>query len=285
MPRDSYGGTSLFRALAALPFVLPLPGDGQQAFQAHRHGGSGGGGERLSRSGGTPPAQIVEVGGPEALSLRDILTAYRRWLGLGEAVVFKVPMPLIRLAGRLGDLARWFGGRGAMSTTAVSQLEFGNTTEPEPLIEALGVQPQRFIDWLARNPSGVQDRWHARLYFLKPILRVTLGLFWLWTGVTTAFFYPVADSEALMRQVFVPESLYGLVFWLGSAFDVAVGLLLLMRWRVKAVAGIALAATVGYLAVLSMGLAELWLHPLGPIAKVVPIMVAMAVMMAIEDDR
>ena len=31
--RGSYGGTSLMRGLAGLPFVLPLPGEGRERFQ------------------------------------------------------------------------------------------------------------------------------------------------------------------------------------------------------------------------------------------------------------
>ena len=282
--RDGYGGTSLFRALAALPFVLPLPGSGGQVFQPLAMDDLA---EVVARliEGESPKGVVLEVGGPEALSLRDILLGYRRWLGLGRARIIEVPMALIRIAGRIGDLVRWFGGRGALSTTSVRQLEFGNTTTPEPLLKALGVSPRRFSDWLEATPSGVQDRWHARLYFLRPLLRVVLGLFWLWTGLTTAFFFPVAEIEALMREARVPASLYGAVVWLGAGFDIALGLLLLLRWRVRAVATVGLAASIGYLGALSVGMPELWLHPFGPFTKVLPIMVAMVVMMAIEDDR
>ena len=45
---------------------------------------------------------------------------------------------------------------------------------------ATGIAPA--LDALANEPAHVQDRWHARLYFLRPLLRLTLGLFWLCTG-------------------------------------------------------------------------------------------------------
>ncbi len=282
--RDSYGGTSLFRALAALPWILPLPGSGRQAFQPVAMADVAATVARLVRPD-APSRFRLDLGGPEALTLNDILSAYRRWLGLGPGRAVAVPMGLIRFSGRLADLTRWFGGRGALSSTAVRQLEHGNTCDSDPRLAELGIRPGRFENWLAANPAGVQDRWHARLYFLHPALRVALGLFWLWTGIATAFLFPVAESEALLARVWVPDALLGPVFWLGSAFDAVLGMLLILRWRVKAVGLAGIAATAGYLALLTAGMAELWLHPLGPLSKLLPLLVAMAIMVAIEDDR
>jgi hypothetical protein len=62
-------------------------------------------------------------------------------------------------------------------------------------------------------------------------------------------------------------------------------LALILRRRVKAVAVIGILATLGYLALLTAGMPELWLHPLGPLSKLLPIIIAMAVIVAIEDDR
>ncbi|MDP6708061.1 MAG: NAD(P)H-binding protein [Alphaproteobacteria bacterium] len=283
--RDSFGGTSLFRGLAALPWVLALPGQGDQAFQPVAMEDVASTVARLVAPE-APQGLQLELGGPEALSLRQILVAYRRWLGLEPGLIVEVPMALIRLAGRLADVTRRLGGgRGALSTTAVRQLEHGNTCGHDPRLDELGIRPGRFEDWLIANPAGVQDRWHGRLYFLRPALRIALGLFWLWTGIATAFFFPLAESEALLRRVWVPEALMGAAFWLGSAFDVAVGLALILRRRVKAVAVIGILATLGYLALLTAGMPELWLHPLGPLSKLLPIIIAMAVIVAIEDDR
>lgn len=282
--RDCYGGTALFRALAALPLAVPLPGDGRQAFQPIHMTDLAAIVVRLLTSKAPSRTRLMAVG-PAPVSLAEILAAYRRWLGFGEARLLPVPMALVRLAGRLADALRWLGGRGALSTTSVKQLEYGNTADPDPRISALGVTPRSFVEGLAREPAGVAERWHARLYFLRPALRCSLGLFWLWTGLSTAFLFPRPESEALMRQAGLPEALYGPTFWLGSAFDMAVGLALLWRWRVKAVGLLAIAATLGYLVLLSATMGSLWLHPLGALSKLVPLIVAMAVLVAIEDER
>jgi len=282
--RDCYGGTALFRALAALPWLVPLPGDGRQAFQPIHMADLAAIVVGLLGPKAPLKSRLVAVG-PEAVSLARILAAYRRWLGFGKARFLPVPMPLIRISAHIADGLRWIGGRGAFSSTSIKQLEYGNTADPDPRIAALGVRPRRFADGLAWEPAGVPERWHARLYFLKPALRWSLGLFWLWTGIATAFLFPQVESEALMAQAGIPQALHGATFWLGSAFDAAIGLALLLRWRVKAVGLLGIVATLGYLALLSATTGSLWLHPLGALSKLVPLIAAMAVMVAIEDDR
>lgn len=282
--RDCYGGTALFRALAALPLVVPLPGHGRQAFQPIHMADLTAIVVRLLDPQAPLRTRLPAVG-PAPVRLAEILAAYRRWLGFGEARFLPVPMALIRLAARVADGLRWLGGRGAFSSTAVRQLEYGNTADPDPRVAALGVVPRRFADGLAQEPAGLPERWHARLYFLRPALRWSLGLFWLWTGIATALLFPRSESAALMSQAGIPKALHGLTFWLGCAFDAAVGLALLSRWQVKPAGLVAIAATLGYLGLLSLSLGSLWLHPLGPLSKLVPLTVAMAVMVAIEDDR
>ena len=282
--RDSYGGTALMRAMAALPYVVPLPGRGRQAFQPIHMADLAAVAVALMAPGAPVRTRLV-ASGPEPLDLRQILAGYRRWLGFGEARFLPVPMSMIRLAARLGDGLRWLGGTGALCSTAVAQLEYGNAAQPDPRLAAMGIRPRRFADALTAEPAGVAERWHARLYFLRPALRWSLGLFWLWTGIATALLYPRAGSEQLMAEAGIPPALFGATFWLGSAFDVAVGLALLARWHVRRVAAVAIFATVVYLVWLSLTMGALWLHPLGALSKLVPLVAAMAAMAAIEEDR
>jgi uncharacterized protein YbjT (DUF2867 family) len=282
--RDSYGGTALLRALAALPWIVPLPGDGRQAFQPIHMADLAAIVAGLLAPDAPNRTRLVAAG-PEPLSLRQLLAGYRRWLGLGEARFLPVPMALVRLLARLADGLRWIGGTGALCSTAVAQLEYGNVAVAEPRIAAMGIRPRRFADVLAAERAGVAERWHARLYFLRPALRWSLGLFWLWTGLATAFLFPRAGSEALMAEAGIPTPLFGATLWLGFAFDIAIGVALLLRWRVRPAAALAISASIAYLALLSLTMGALWLHPLGALGKLVPLIVAMAVMAAIEDDR
>lgn len=173
----SYGGTSLVRGLAGLPGCVPLIGDGCQVFRPiHARDLADGVVSLLMQ----PDIRQVtlEPAGPQELTLQEILQCYRHWLGFGEARFMPVPLQLVRLVARLGD---WFGS-GPVNSTALRQLEYGNSTASNEFTEATGLAPAPLSQWLARFPSRVQDRWHARLYWLVPWIRMTLGAIWLWLG-------------------------------------------------------------------------------------------------------
>jgi uncharacterized protein YbjT (DUF2867 family) len=100
----SYGGTSLLRALAAVPGVLPLPGDGRWRIQPLDAEDLA---ELVVRAlVSRDVAGVFEVGGPQPMTLRDYQVAWRRWLRLPDARVLDVPERLVSFGVRLGE---WFG--------------------------------------------------------------------------------------------------------------------------------------------------------------------------------
>jgi hypothetical protein len=163
-------------------------------------------------------------------------------------------------------------------------LEYGNTAAPDGFTAATGVVPRRFADALAAEPAHVQDRWHARLYFVRPILRLALGAFWVATGLIAAL-APRPAVEALLAAAGIGPALAPVALWSTAALDVALGVPLLVQWRVRLAGSLQIVATAGYLAWLTVADPGLWLAPLGPLAKTVPLIVATLVMIAIEDDR
>jgi hypothetical protein len=226
--------------------------------------------------------QIIDVVGPEPIALRDILAGLRQWLGFGAPRFLEAPLPAVRFCARIADR---LGGLGPITTTSLTMLQAGNAVDPAPFVAATGIAPRRFADALAGEPANVQDRWHARLYFLRPLLRVAIGLFWLWTGLTTVALWPQADSLEMLRGSGVPGPLLPVAYHLGWLFDVVLGLALLARYRVQVVGGIMVAATAAYLVFLSIGQPWQWIHPVTPLAICLPLIAATLVMMAIEDDR
>ena len=282
----SYGGTSLIRGLAGFPFFMPLPGDGEgQAFDPVHARDLAAGIAKLVEPG-APARRLVEAAGPERLTLRDFAAKTRAWLGFAPARVLSVPMGLIRLGGKLGDMGRAITGRGTITSTTVRQMTVGATGDGSDFAEASGVRLRPMTEALSAEPSHVQDRWHARAYFARPLLRITLALFWLATGLVTLLAWPRKDSEEMLTQVGVPDALLPLAFWAGSFLDIILGTLLLIRWRVRLVGAVMIAVTIPYLTILTLGdLRYLWFHPLGPLTKTLPIVAATLLMMAIEDDR
>ncbi|MGH6943249.1 MAG: complex I NDUFA9 subunit family protein, partial [Geminicoccaceae bacterium] len=175
--RGAYGGTSLLRGLAALPFVLPVPGSGAQPFQPIHAGDLVRTVLRLLEAPGIRRVTLEPVG-PEEVSLRELLVRLRAWLGLPKARLVFLPLPLIRLATRVGDRL----GSAPVNTTALAQLEHGNAAPCEPFVKAIGFMPRALAEALSAEPAEAQDLWHARLYFLGPLLRAALALLWLGSG-------------------------------------------------------------------------------------------------------
>jgi uncharacterized protein YbjT (DUF2867 family) len=275
----SYGGTSLFRALSALPWGVPVVGRGDQTFQPIHMDDLAEGVRRLVETRGAS-GEVIAAVGPRAVTFTELLLALRRWLGLPPARVLHVPQVLARLAARLGDL---FGG-GPLTTTSLRMLNYGNTADPAPFVAATGVTPRSFEKALETDPAQVQDLWHARLYFLRPLLRLVLASFWLGSGLI-AVLVSRGQSDAFLERAGVAPSLAPFALWGAALVDMALGALLLVRWRVKLVGGLQLLVLAVYLAALTLTVPDLWADPLGPLLKVLPLVVATLIMMAVEEER
>ena len=273
--REIYGGTALFRGLAGLPKVIPLV-EADRTFRPIAI-------EDLASlivdhlDGSPPHSRMLEAAGPESITFERLILAYRAWLGFGSARVVRLPRAAAWPTLLLGDLAAWLGWRSSLRTTSLKQLAYDAAGQQPPTPGVRG-----FSEILADDPSGVQDRWHARLYFVRPIAVLALGLFWLVTGLIDLGPGGPAAETILQRAGFgalsEPASVAGA--WL----DVLLGCMLLIRRYTLAAALLMIAATLGYLAVATLRLPELWADPLGPWLKVIPMM-ALCLVVAATDER
>ena len=276
--RGAFGGTALFRGMAALPFAIPVPGDGKQAFQPI-HVGDVARVVVLALEGDTLLRKTVDPVGPEPVALRDILRDYRRWLGFRDAPVVEMPSPWVSIACAAGDLVG-----GPLNSTSRAQLEHGNTGDAAQFSRIAGFSPRSWRESLQAEPAHAQDRWHARLYFVRPLLRYALALLWLLSGVTGLI--ELRDWAVLLvsrLSIGIGTALTAL----GAAclFDLLIAALLVQRWRPPRLALIQVAAIVGYTVAATILWPSLWTEPLGPIFKNVPILAAVLAWGAIEEDR
>jgi uncharacterized protein YbjT (DUF2867 family) len=276
--RGAFGGTALFRGMAALPFAIPVPGDGKQVFQPI-HVSDVARVVVLALEGDTLLRTSVDPVGPEPVALRDILRDYRRWLGFRDAPVIGMPSPLVSIACAAGDLAG-----GPLNSTSRAQLEHGNTGDAAQFARIAGFSPRSWRESLQAEPAHAQDRWHARLYFVRPLLRYALALLWLLSGVTGLI--ELRDWAVLLvsrMSIGIGTALTAL----GAAclFDLLVAALLVQRWRPPRLALIQVAAIVAYTVAATILWPSLWSEPLGPIFKNVPILAAVLAWGAIEEDR
>lgn len=262
----SYGATSLLRGVAGLPGILPIAGRGDQPFRPiHARDLAMGIVRLLERNNIT--RKSLEPAGPDVLTLREILLKRRTWLGFGRAVEFRIPSRIVQAAARIGDLT----GAATFNTTAVRQLEAGNTGDPESFTHFTGVASAPMDQWLLRQPSHVQDRWHARLVWLVPCLRCVLAILWVVSGLVGL----LAEQVPVLRSTagFFPGLVVPLVLAL-CALDIAIGLAILVRWRARLLGAIQLIVVAAYTIALSLLAARLWANPLGPLLKNLPILAA-----------
>ncbi len=274
----SYGGSSLMRALAALPLVTPVVGHGQQVFNPIHVADLTGMVDHLLRH---PPASGAhEIGGPEEITLTEMIRSMRRWLGLQRAPVLKLPAKLAHLIGRVGDAMQL----GPISSTAVTQLETSVLAHPDKAVQALPVQPRGFSQFLAERPAGTQDLWHARLYLLRPALRLVLAFLWLVSGMIglglpTSQFLPLLPDTEIADTVLIALARFG------GAIDIALGLALLRGWRPRAMSALQTIMILAYTIAFTFLAPILWLLPLGGLLKNIPLLSLIAVSAILEDER
>ena len=268
------GSFTWFRALAALP-LAPLPEGGRQMIQPIHI-------DDLTRAvvqcveGAAPARRVIHAVGPEPLSLRKFLGKLRTGLGLGELRVLPVPHFVAWFAAGVGE----FTAGSPLTRASLRMLRRGNQADVRPFRETFGFTPRAVTEALA--PPTQAESWHAGLYFLRPLLRLSIACTWLSAGLVSAFFYSSAESYALLQSLNTPDALAPLLLYGAAGLDCVLGLTTLsarwVRW-----AGLAqITVMLGYTAIISVFLAEYWLHPFGPVVKNLPLSAATLVMLAME---
>lgn len=275
----SFGGTSLMRGMAGLPLLTPIAGDGSFAFTP-LHVRDLARTVRIAVEGQISSRQSLEPVGPDTLTLREMLARYRRWLGFGEPRFLEVPMALMRLFGRIGDLL----GDGPISTNSLAQMVAGNAGDSAAFARAVGFEPRSLDNALRERPAQVQDRWHARLFFLAPALQSVLLLMWLasaWLGLT----HGDARTAQLVEAAGLPDGWIDPLRIGGSLLDLFIAAQLLLERSAARSAVTQLIVVLGYTIVIGTCLPALWVDPLGPLLKNLPIMAAIAIYGVIGDKR
>lgn len=268
--------TAMMSALAALP-VIPLIGDGQQAIQPLHVDDLAEAVVRLLESD-IPRQARLPMTGPRPVTLRELLALLRTSLGLKPAPMLPVPFSWMLFVGdQLGKLIST-----PLNGEALRMLQQGNTGDSAPLAHLLGRTPRSLEEVLLHVPPNPAARLQARLYALLPALRITLALLWIWSGLTSALFFPAAESYALLATVGIAGGLAPLVLYGASLLDILLGAAWLVRFRVVPTGVVQLALIVGYSLAIAVFLPAYWLHPFAPLAKNIPLIVATLAVMASE---
>jgi hypothetical protein len=165
---------------------------------------------------------------------------------------------------------------------ALDMLEAGNTGDAEAVKTLLQRPPkptQSFFDGPGRDPL----RRHAQLAWLIPLLRATVAITWIVTGVVSAFVFPTDASLALLSRTGLDGNAALLTLYGAAALDIALGVSTLTprfrRWSYRA----QMLLIAFYTVVITICLPEFWAHPYGPILKNLPLLAAIAALHELDD--
>jgi uncharacterized protein YbjT (DUF2867 family) len=271
------GGRSaaLFTQLAALP-LIPLPGDGGQRVQPVHINDLTAAIVRLIATNEYDRERIPMVG-PKAVTFREMLAALRRALGLREAHFIRVPLALIRLAAAAGDYLHAM----LLDRESLGMLLRGNVASSQRIAAILGRPPRALEDFIDPRAARAAAN-EARLAWLLPLLRATVGIVWIVTAIVSFGLYPADESYAMLARVGLTGTAAALALYGAALLDLAFGLgIFLMRdrrwlWRAQ------MALIVSYSIIIAIRLPEYWLHPFGPLLKNLPLLAAILVLHEFE---
>jgi uncharacterized protein YbjT (DUF2867 family) len=279
--RPAYGGSALFRGLAALPMLPVAPNTGPLQIV------------QLDDVVNTivwflrpdaPARMTLEIAGPERLSMTEVVQQYRRWLGKPPARVFELPRWAAHTMYRVGDFLGWLGWRPPMRSTGEREIVRGAVGDPGEWTRVTGITPRRLEAALRAEPSSVQERWFANLYFLKALGFAVFSSFWIGTGIISL----TAGWEigkSLMFQGGVPDPYASFTVVAGALSDIIIGILIAFRRTTRIGLYAAFAISFAYVIIGTILVPSLWAEPLGPMLKIWPVIAFNLMLLAIVDDR
>lgn len=280
--RESYGGSALLRALAALPAIVPRVFQSSQiqtvalADVAHA--------VALACDLKVPSGTIADVTEPNAQNFDTLVLRTRTWLGVSPPI-WRPTLPRwsLSLTARCADALSWLGWRAPLRSTSLAVLDTGITGDPLPWHALTNHTCHPLAETLENHPATAQDRTAARVYLALPLAIATLSLFWLLSGLIGLIQTPAAVSvltETGTHPSFAAFAVIG-----GGIADIILGgAILIRRHTRKAAIGMILLSG-AYLLGAALLTPALYADSLGPMVKVLPGMTLAALVALLMDDR
>ena len=271
------GGRSarLFTMLATMPWI-PLPGGSEFEVQPIHLDDLV---EAIVALVEAPADQrrVIPLVGPHALRFDEFLGQIRLALGMRPARFIRIP-PLLMRSGA-GLLAHVPGS--VLDRETLAMLFSGNTADVRATRELLHRAP-RAVSAFVPVATASTERTAAQLCWLLPILRWSIGLVWIATGVVSIWVYPEAESYGLLARTGIPSAWAPLALYGAAALDVAIGLATLSGRRRPWFWLMQIALILAYTAIITVALPEFWAHPYGPVLKNLPMLAAIWMIYVLE---
>jgi len=274
------GGASatLFTLLASLP-LIPLPGGGQQQVQPIHIDDTVAAIREIIETSDMDRRRVVLVG-PAPISLKDFLQRLRTRLQLPRAKFMRIPAGVMRAS---AAIAEHLPG-SLLDRETLSMLNAGNTAPPDDTERLLG-HPPRATEQLIADEQRDGLLIAAQLAWLLPLLRFSIALVWIWTGIVSLGLYPTQDSYELLARVGITGMLAPVMLYGAAVLDLLVGIGILVLRRRRWLWLLQLAIIGGYTLIITFKLPEFWLHPYGPLSKNLVMLAAIYLLYTLEARR
>jgi uncharacterized protein YbjT (DUF2867 family) len=271
------GGASarLFTAMASLPVIL-LPGSGEQVVQPIHVDDLCAALVRIAECSEMSHSYLPAVGA-RPVTIKQMLAALRAGLRLPPAPFFGIPMSLVRTAAAAASRVPSL----PMDREAIGMLERGNTAAADAITQLLGRPPKPIEQFIAPNdaPRIATD---AKLRWLLPVLRASVGLVWIITAIVSLGLYPIVESYALLERFGVPVAVAPFALYGAAALDLALGIGVFVLRKRRGLWRAQIALILIYSLMIAWRLPEFWLHPFGPLTKNLPMLAAILLLYELE---
>lgn len=279
--RDSYGGTALVRMAAALPYFRVETGI-ESSIQCVAM-------DDLVESVLSvldSPGRLkvsMDLVSRDKLKLDTIIALHRRWLQMPETRAAAYVGWLVPVATRVADALGHLGWRSPLRSTAIVTLEDGISGDPAAIETLLGRPATELRALVDGRPLGRSERMAAQVALLLPFALGSLMLLWIGSGVLGLV---RLDAVAARLAANGTEPSLARMLAAGSALaDIIVGLMLCWRLLARPAILVMAAMALAYLVVGTIIEPGLWLDPLAPLLKLVPILALLGLCWVALDER
>jgi uncharacterized membrane protein YphA (DoxX/SURF4 family) len=172
-------------------------------------------------------------------------------------------------------------GRGLLDRDTLAMLQAGNTADPamtHRLLRRPPRMPQQFIMDIERTGVAL----NAILRWLLPVLRLSIALMWLWTGIVSLGLYPRDASYELLARTGVPDDIAPVLLYGAAVLDIILGVAILVVSRRRWLWLTQMVLIVVYTSIITFRLPEFWLHPYGPILKNLPLLASLYLLYVVD---
>lgn len=225
------------------------------------------------------PAGVITlpVAGPEKITLQEYLASLRKQMGLGSQKVFGLNHALSHLLAKIGDRVE----RSFITSETLNMLERSNTADIKDLSFFLGKEPRGIKDFITPFEAHYL-RNIALLAWLLPLMRLSIAVVWIVTGILSLGVFPVQDSYALLAELGLTGLPAAIALYGGAILDIGLGLATLLLRKRKVLWIMQIGVILGYTLLLSWYIPGFWLHPFGPLLKNIPMMVSIYFLLQME---